>query len=409
MAARRGNSEGTFRQRADGRWEGQLRYTDSRGKSHRVSAYGPTRKTAKDALDEKLERIRGGLAVVDSKSPLAEVARRWRTTTLVSSDRADTTKETYATRCQGYIETGMLAEIPLSRLTPSDVEAWIVEAKENEAVSDSSLRQDFTILRAVLDTAVRDGLVARNVAAVVSRPRLERKEAIHLSPAQVKQLIDKLAGSRHFLPIFLASRTGMRRGEVMALRWRDVDLVAGKITVTGSLTRTNGKLRRSPMTKTKTSHRSILLTDRMVEMLRDRQTEQFAQRKLASNLWQNDEIGYVFTTDLGGPIDPRNVLRTVQTAAEKLDLPKGTGMHTLRHSAATAWLGYGTHIKLVSAILGHNDIGITGDIYGHTPDDAQRAAMDALDTMFDSPRGLFAIPSDPVDKKKSKKNKKKLG
>ena len=409
MGTRRGNSEGSFNQRADGRWVGKLRFTDGRGKSHRVYAYGATRKLAKAALDDKLDRIRGGLAVVDAKSPLSAVARKWRTTTLVASSRKESTQDSYAIRCRRYLELGILADIPLSRLTPSDVEEWIVAAQGNEKIADSSLRTDYAILRAVLDTAVRDGLVAKNVAAQVDRPRKERTEEVHLTPAEVARLLKAVAGSKHSLPIQIMAATGMRRGEVLALRWRDVDMTTGTLTVTGTMSGSGKKLRRSPMAKTKSSHRSIPLALDLVELLKARQTKQIEQRKQAANLWKSTETDYVFTTELGAPIDGRNVLRTLQTAAVKLELPAGTSLHTLRHSAATALLESGAHIKLVSAILGHSDISITADIYGHAPDAAQRVALDALQAQLTAKRQLFAITTEPEPEPEKKSDKKKRG
>lgn len=409
MGTRRGNSEGTFCLRADGRWQGKLRYTDARGKSHRIYAYGSTRKAAKAALDDKLDRIRNGLTAVDSKSPLSAVACKWRTTTLVASDRAESTKASYAIRCRLYLEQGVLADIPLFRLTPSDVEEWIVAAQDNDKISDSSLRTDYAILRAVLDTAVRDGLVARNVAAQVDRPRKERTEEKHLTPAEVARLIKAVAGSKHSLVIKLIAATGMRRGEALALRWSDLDLVNGVATISGTMVGSGAKMRRSAMTKSKSSNRSVSLAPELVRELEDHQIEQLRQRKKAANLWEDTSVGYVFTTEMGKPFDGRNVLRTVQTAAKKLDLPAGTSVHTLRHSAATALLESGAHIKLVSAILGHSDIAITGNIYGHASDSAQRAALDALHAQLTGERQLFALPkaSGNAVEKETKKSKRK--
>ena len=406
MSTRRGNNDGSDSQRADGLWHGKLRYIDARGKSHRISAYGSTRKLAKAALDEKLDRIRGGLAVVDSKSPLSAVAKKWRGATLVASDRAESTKDLYAIRCRRYIEEGVLADIPLSRLTPSHVEEWIVAAQANENISDSSLRTDFAVLRSILKAAVRDGLVARNVAEQVDRPRKKRTEEVHLTPAEVSRLLKAVAGSCHSLPIQLMAATGMRRGEVLALRWRDIDFTTGNATVTGTMSGSGKKMCRSPMAKTKSSHRSIPLAPDLVELLKELQVRQNEQRKRAANLWKDTDTGYVFTTELGAPIDGRNVLRTLQTAAVKLELPAGTSLHTLRHSAATALLDNGAHIKLVSAILGHSDTSITADIYGHAPDSAQRLALDVLQSQLTAKHQLFAVPAESATEKTPEENPK---
>ncbi|PQM53759.1 site-specific integrase [Mycolicibacter virginiensis] len=348
-----------------------------------MSAYGTTRKLAKAALDKKLERIRDGLAVVDSKSPVAAVAKRWREATLVASDRRQATKDLYAIRSRLHIEAGLLADIPLNRLSPSDIEQWMMSEAE-AGVSASSRRTDYAVLRAILDAAVRDGLVAKNVAAQVDRPTVPRKEATHLTALQVRDLLRSIAGSRHALPIQLAARTGMRRGEVLALRWRDVDLKRGVVTVAGTLSGTGKALRREASAKTDSSHRPLPLSADLVAALKLWQGEQAKFRKLAANLWADTE-GLVFTTELGKPIDPRNLLRTLQSAAAKLELPAGTGLHTLRHSAATALLESGAHLKLVSAILGHSDTSITADIYGHASDDAQRAVLDAFGAALTAP------------------------
>ncbi|MGH3952734.1 MAG: tyrosine-type recombinase/integrase [Mycobacterium sp.] len=377
MGTRRGNGEGSFRIRPDGRWHGCVRFTDPKGQARRVHAYGKTRKLAKDALDAKMARIREGLSAVDSKSPLSEVARKWRTTTLVAGSCRQATKDLYATRCRMYIEKGMLADIPMARLTPGDIEEWIIDSRQS-GVAPSSLRTDYTVLRAILDTAVRDGVVAKNVAAQVTRPSVPRHEALHLAPAQVSELLKEVSTSRHAAPIILAAATGMRRGEVLGLRWRDVDLTAGSVTISGTMTGSGTKLRRELSAKTDASHRTLPLGEDLINLLRQRQVEQGKDRGLARNLWEGADIDYVFTTEFGKPVDPRNMLRTLQNAARALDLPKGTSLHTLRHSAATTLLAGGTHLKLVSAILGHSDTSTTANTYGHAPDAAQRAALGTL-------------------------------
>jgi Phage integrase family len=104
-------------------------------------------------------------------------------------------------------------------------------------------------------------------------------------------------------------------------------------------------------------------------------TEQMAERLRAGEQWQ--DRGLVFTTELGSPVDPRTLLRTIETAAAKAGI-EDVGVHTLRHSAAVAWLESGVHIKAVADLLGHSSIAITGDVYGHTSDDTARAAVDGL-------------------------------
>lgn len=377
MATRRSNGEASVRMRRDGRWEARLRYTDARGEAHRISTYGRTRALAMSALWSKIGRIRAGLAAVDSKMPLAEAARRWRTTTLIASDRRQSTKDLYSSRCRLHVEIGPLAGIRMARLAPSHVEEWIIDSLQH-GIAPSSLRTDYAVLRAVLETAVRDGIVAKNVAAQVPRPRVPQHEALYLTPEQVSSLLLKVAASRHWLPILLAAVTGMRRGEVLAMRWCDIDFDARTLTVAGTMTGSGKTLRRESSAKTDASYRILPIGQKLVNLLMLRRAEQAGDRRLALGNWRDSGVGFVFTDEYGSSVEPRSMLRTLQNAAQELGLPKGTCIHTLRHSAATALLARGAHLRLVSAILGHSNTSITADIYGHAPDTAQRAALDAL-------------------------------
>jgi integrase len=119
----------------------------------------------------------------------------------------------------------------------------------------------------------------------------------------------------------------------------------------------------------------VPLSPAAVALLRKHKAAQAAERLRAANQWQDS--GLVFTTELGKPVDPRNLLRTIEVAAKAAGV-EGVGVHTLRHSAAVAWLEAGVHIKAVADLLGHSSIAITGDVYGHTSDDTARAAVDGL-------------------------------
>jgi integrase len=125
--------------------------------------------------------------------------------------------------------------------------------------------------------------------------------------------------------------------------------------------------------KTDRCRRPVPLSPTMVAMLRKHRIEQKAGRLRAGNQWIDS--GLVFTTELGAPVDPRNLLRVVEAAAKSAGV-EGVGVHTLRHSAAVGWLESGVHIKAVADLLGHSSIAITGDVYGHTSDDTARAAVD---------------------------------
>ena len=280
----------------------------------------------------------------------------------------------YAHLCRKHLEPAPFGAITLDRLRPTDIEGLVLKLKDRD-LSDSTVRSLYTVLRLALDGAVRDGLLARNPAAVVKRPGLARREARHATAVDVTGLLKAADGLRYRDVLLLIAATGMRRGEASALRWSDVDLDARLVTVRGTLGRIGGRLVVSEP-KTDRSRRTVPIGVPLVTMLRARRKQQAAEQLRAANQWQNS--GLVFTTEFGTPVEPRNILRTVEIADAKAGVVEGVGVHTLRHSAAVAWLEAGVHIKAVADLLGHSSIAVTGDIYGHTSDDTARAAVDGL-------------------------------
>ena len=242
------------------------------------------------------------------------------------------------------------------------------------ALSDSTIRSTYTVLRAGLDGAVRDGLIARNPAALVTRPGVERREAKHLDADGVAALLRAVQASRYYPALVLIAATGLRKGEALALAWDHsiVNLDEGWLKVRKTVGRVGTELVFSEP-KTDRSRRTVPLSPAVVAMLRKHRTEQKAERLRAGGQWQ--ETGLVFTTEFGTPVDPRNFLRVIEDAAKAASVD-GVGVHTLRHSAAVGWLEAGVHIKAVADMLGHSSISITGDIYGHTSDETARSAVD---------------------------------
>jgi integrase len=267
----------------------------------------------------------------------------------------------------------VIGPVPLAKLRPSDVEKLIL-ALRSAKLSDSTIRSIYTVLRLGLDGAVRDGLLARNPAASVQRPGVARKGAAHLDPQRVTELLRAAESSRYHTALLLIATSGLRRGEVLALRWSDVDLDAGVLRVRETVQRIDGKLSTGEV-KTDRSRRTIPLSPAMVALLRRHRVTQLEERMRAANQWAETDL--LFTTELGRVVEPRNLLRVVEAAAKRIGL-EGVGAHTLRHSAATAWLEAGVHIKQVSDLLGHSSVAITGDVYGHGSDQSARAAVDGL-------------------------------
>ena len=161
------------------------------------------------------------------------------------------------------------------------------------------------------------------------------------------------------------------------MRWEDVDLDERTIRVRGTLSRV-GKDLVVTTPKTARSRRELPLTPGVVKLLRSHRVGQAEEKMRAGSQWQGDR-GLVFTTELGAPIDPRNLFRAFVAAVKRSGVDgDGVGLHTLRHSAATGMLDAGVPLHVVSKMLGHSSVAITGDIYGHADDARQRDAVDML-------------------------------
>jgi integrase len=227
------NGEGSIYKRIrDGKesgYIGAISYTDDDGKLKRHIVYGKTRAEVRDKMKKARERLDNGMAVKDSRRALADWLAHWRATTLAASDRKESTKELYANLSRRHLETEPFGSKRLDKLKPSDVEGLVLtlraktkpakatDADPNpepvRALSDATIRQIYTVLRAGLDGAVRDGLLAKNPAAAVKRPGVARKEANHVEAADVTKLLLCAEGLRYRNVLVLIAGTGMRRGE----------------------------------------------------------------------------------------------------------------------------------------------------------------------------------------------------
>ena len=267
-------------QRGDGRWQVHIRHTDEDGRSRRYTVYGSTPKEARAKASAVRERLRANLPARDRKVTLGAFAAEWIDSTLAASDRKASTKAMYATMTRQHIIGSRIGGRPLDKLRPSHIEAWKVEL-EQRRLSESTIRSAYTVLRAVLDTAVRDRALAQNPAHAVRRPKVPVTEAAYLTPDQVRLLLLAAKSSR-YAPLFeLLVNTGLRRGEALALHWSDIDLDAKLLRVRGTLARVAGKLIVTE-TKTPKSRRVVPLSPTAERLLREVRANQRVERMAAT-------------------------------------------------------------------------------------------------------------------------------
>jgi integrase len=268
-----------------------------------------------------------------------------------------------------------LGKVALAKVSPQDVQRlytlWLKRGK-----SPTSVHHLHTVLHRALGQAHRWGLASRNVADLVDPPRIARKEMASLSQEEVVRLLQAAADDRLEALYVLAVTTGMRQGELLGLRWEDVDLKRQILRVRGSLQKMRDGFK-IVETKTAKSRRSVLLSPHAVEALRRHKTRQAAERLKLGKIWADQ--GLVFPNEIGGPLDAANLTnRSFKRLLRRANLPR-IRFHDLRHTAATLLMQGNVHPKLVQEILDHSTIATTLDLYSHVAPAMHEEAARVMD------------------------------
>jgi integrase len=368
MATRRGNGEGTIRQRADGRWEGQLSLPGGK----RKSVYGKTKKEARDALRAALKKLDEGIDRGAPAQTLGEFLERWLADT-VRPRLAPKTHKTYRELMRCHVIPS-LGKTRLDRLTAPQVAALLRE-KGDEGLSPTTVNHIRSVLRNALNRALKWNLIVRNPVVLTDPPRQERRRVVPLAPGEARAALDAARGHRLEALFTVALFLGLRQGEILGLRWTDVDLDAGTLAVTQALQRVDGALiLKAP--KTEKSRRRLTLPATVVAALRAHRDRQTFERQAYGEHWK--ESGLVFTTTIGTPIDPRNALRSWQKLLVGAGLPRRT-FHVTRHTAVSMFISEGVPLKVIQEILGHSVLSTTADVYGHLYPQAFTEAAEAME------------------------------
>lgn len=354
----RGHGEGSIFKRRDGRWcaVADLGWVD--GKRKRKHLYGETRAKVADALVRVLRAAQLGVQPADDLVTLGQFLERW-LEERVRPRLRETTTAGYEEIVRRFLVPG-LGNQKLSKLSPSDVQRFL-NLKLEETGRPNRVRYIRAVLRAALSQAVRWELVSRNVAALAEAPAVVKHEVDPLDPAQARRLLDLAKGRRHEALFTVALAIGLRRGEIVGLRWEHVDLEQGLVRVREQRQRVKGQvLVLGP--KSETSRRDIRLPEVCVRALREHKRRQAADRLKLGEEWT--ETGYVFTTRNGLPLDGRNVSRWFKRALAEAGLP-AKRFHDARHTCASLLLAQGVPARVVMNVLGHSDIRLTLNTYAH--------------------------------------------
>jgi integrase len=369
---RRGAGEGSIRLRSDGRWEGRYELGWTVEGRRRRSVFGTTRQDVVTKLRTAFAQQERGEPPTDERTTVSAFLERW-LRGLPSRVRPGTT-ERYSTLLRKHV-IPTLGGVKLARLTPQHVEALLSE-KLAEGLSPRTVWCVRSTLRTALADAVRSGEVSRNAAGLSRPPHVEGYHVEPMAPSQAVTILDSVAGSDLEAPVTLAMFTGLRLGEVLGLRWEDVDLSVRRLRVEGALHRRAGAWVLE-LAKTDRSRRSLVLPEPAVEVLAQHRQRQLAWRLQAGPRWRPSIDGLVFTRPSGQPMWAPEVTRRFRVAQETAGL-RSVRFHDLRHAAATLMLASGTDLKVVSEVLGHSTIATTANVYAGVLDTLKVDAADRL-------------------------------
>jgi integrase len=379
-------SRGSIRRRGKRSW--QIRFDDGLNADGRRNARWATVKGTRQDAQKELTRL---LAAADtgtlpepSKTTLAQHIRGWLNE---PQGLASKTRERYQQLAEQQI-IPHLGAIPLQKLKPAHVHTWhgtllASGGKDGKPLSARTVGHAHRVLHRALQIAVESEVLARNVAGIKRPPKVEDEEIEILNAAQVDLVLHELEGHALYAISGLALATGMRRGELLAIRLCDVDFDGASVRVERSLEETGGGLRFKPP-KSKHGRRTISLPPTAVAVLRAHWRQQLELR-LALGLGKPDPDALVFSTPDGSPMSPDNLSRDWRRACRSLGLPM-VMFHALRHTHASALIAKKLDVVQISRRLGHGSPAITLRIYAHLFNTVDSAAADAIESVLRKPR-----------------------
>ena len=372
MGKRRGKGEGSIYRRQDGRWAAEITIE---GRS-RKTLYGRTREEVREKLLAAQHEKRQGVLRTGPRQTVKDYLNYW----LEDIHRHEIKVSTYSLY-RHHLDKHLipaLGHIQLQKLTSDHVQAFCAQ-KQRENVSTGVVRLQFTILSMALKDAVKRKRLAVNVCDVVTIPRLIKHEWQYLTREQALQLLEAAKGSRLDRLLTVALTTGMRLGELLALRWDDIDMDTYILHVRHSVRYVQGFGVRESEPKTEGSKGSITLPLLVVDALKQHRTSQLEARLMAGATWQ--EQGLVFPNIYGRYFSRTKLYILFNKVLKEAGLPH-MRFHDLRHSTATLLLSMGVPAKLVQEILRHSTISTTLNTYAHVLPEMHRDAMDKMDTFF---------------------------
>ncbi len=357
MPKRRAKGEGSiYFDKNNNRWVAQISLPI--GKRRTKSA--KTQKEVRDWLIKQRNQIKEGIYVEDESITVADFFNRYMRDVAAHKLRP-TTIQSHSSVVRLHIKPE-IGNIKLVRLRPDHLQNLYTRKLES-GLSRRMVQYIHSVIHVVLKQALRWGMVTRNVSDLVSPPTPKKKTFETFSPEQIREFLSAVEGHRWENIYILASATGMRESELLGLRWQDVDLEKGVLQVRQIVVYIVGQGLQFSQPKSEKSIRPITLPEYAIDALKDQKERQTLLIQSMGDKWK--EHGLVFTTNIGTPISPRNMIRHFKQVIENTGLPDLRFHDFSRHTHATLLLSAGVHPKVVQERLGHSQINLTLDTYSH--------------------------------------------
>ena len=376
MAKKRANGEGNIRKRKDGRWEGRYTagYDSETGKPIYKNVLGRTQAETRAKLKAAIEKAKKLDVTKAGKYTVGAWMDEWFENYAKVKVRPSS-HQTY----RGYIDNHIkpnIGKIPLEKLTSLELQKLYkkllekgrvdrIESKHQaKGLSAKTVRNIHQIIASAMKLAKEQKLILADPTEGCALPKLEHKEMKTLPIEQLTSFLREAKDSGVFEMYYIELATGLRRGELLGLKWEDIDLEKGDLRVKRQIARINGEVVEAPL-KTRNAYRTLPLAKNMIDVLKQQ------KKKVGSS------SPWVFPSPTGGPISPDSVLHMLHRVLKRAGLPR-VRFHDLRHTFATLALQNGVDIKTVSGMLGHFSAGFTLDTYAHVTTAAQKEAAKTM-------------------------------
>jgi integrase len=368
-AKRRGKGDGSILIEPNGRFRAVVTI-----QHRRVSKTFATKEECRLWMRQLLSQVDRGYRITEGRMSVQEYAGQW---LVRQGDRLRPQSLIDYQRCIQKYLLPHLGHMRLCDLEGVQIQQLYDHLKEL-GVSDRMRFSLHQVLHKMLGDAVMQRVLAANPADAVVRPRYFHQEMQILDEAQVSQLLLAARESRLEVLYRIAAKYGLRQAELLGLRWSDLDWKRGTLRVQRQAKHLKGQGWTFPEPKTRSGRRSLQLGELTLQALRVHRERQEAEKKRAGQYWQ--EYGLIFPSDVGTPIDARNLLKNYKTLLERAGLP-AIRFHDLRHTAASLMLTNHIPVLVVSKILGHAKPSTTLDLYGHLVADGQQQAARIIDEL----------------------------